>query len=316
MGIPLVAAGTPASLTSPEAEWPFANNWRHGLTLEAVDEAVLYTVNELLEKERYNRQDSNFSIDDFLNETFATTSYDAKAYAHMLNPYFKGKFGPFRMQTEVVYAWGKVSSENDAIRDQDVDVFCANVELGLTLGMFDMMAGYAFFDGDANPNDDTLEATGIISAGDDWERPFILTAGIHDLGDIGGYTYAPTATLGGQTITMPEVEMGLGNLTGGSATTLYGYSLFYAGVDVKPIDSLTIGLMWAYSRADEVPDGWLSKTHGHEWDLRINWKIYDNLSYWFTAAYLDGGDFWKGYGEGTDYDSDMYALVHGLTLKF
>jgi hypothetical protein len=307
--------------------YSFRNDWLFGITSEAVDEVLLTTINNLLETERITRQDSSFSIDDYLNELFATSSYDAKAYAHLLNPYFKGKFGPFRAQAELAYGWGKVSSENDAIRDQDVDVFCANVELGLTLGMFDMMAGYAFFDGDADADDDTFEAAGVITYGDDWERPFILTAGSHDLDKIGQYTVTPTAQFGTATINMPTATMELGNLTGGSATTMWGYSMFYAGVDVKPIDSLKIGIMYAYSRADEVPDDyftadgtrmqWKSKTHGHEWDLRLNWQIYDNLSYWFTAAYLNGGDFWKGYGDGPDdYDSDMYALVHGLTLTF
>jgi hypothetical protein len=54
---------------------------------------------------------------------------------------------------------------------------------------------------------------------------------------------------------------------------------------------------------------------GIEYDLTLNWKIYDNLTYSAIAAYLDAGDIWQG-GDPTIDIENTYALFHQLELSF
>jgi hypothetical protein len=212
-------------------------------------------------------------------------------------PYFISQFGPFGLQGELRYNgfgerdWDKSSGN----RDQDFEQLTWNLEGSYSMDMFKFELGWAHADGQADDEKDIVGYGGAF--GDDWEKVWLLSGSTDD---------NIAASLGG-----------LGNLseTGGLADP-YGADLFYGSVTVMPMEGLDIGFLVAYGEADETPSG-VSDEYGWEYDLRLNYQIFDNLSYSFIAAYLDAGDFWKEEGniDKSDFE-DTFHLYHALTLKF
>ncbi len=285
----------------------------------------------------------------------------SRAEAHLLIPYFDGKFGPLGVKAELNYATGTVDygspyrrwatdqeittisqqtylavltstgdanqaataadlaargliasgvENNEGKDSKDGDLLTYNLELSYDLGPFTFQAGYAYASGDADLNDDKLEAFGYIEPGEDWEKLAILT----------GTSYGLEGSLGG-----------LGNLAGGGKANWDGYKLFYLGVDYDITDTMTIGLIYGHSKADEVTTAssvysisqaaivgnnntW-DDDHGSEYDLVFTWQIFDNLRYNFIAAYLDAGDYWKQGNPDVDLENN-YLLWHRLTVEF
>lgn len=227
---------------------------------------------------------------------------DAKTYkGYVLDPYFTGKFGPIGLQAEVVYMFGTTDYDLAGKPDLDKKELAYNLEATYDLGMASVQAGYAFFSGDAETNNNAdNEDSSFGGWGGDrlWEKLFILTT------DENGYL---AESLGGE-----------GNLSGtgepGQEYLECGAKIFYAGVDVTPIEDLTLGLIVGLADADEVEAG-VEDDYGVEYDLTLNWKIYDNLTYSAIAAFLDAGDIWKDGNPATQIEN-TYALFHQLELTF
>ena len=146
------------------------------------------------------------------------------------------------------------------------------------------------------------EDSGFAGVGNDWEKLFILTTT-----DGPGFT-----TLGG-----------VGNLTNdgmGSMKDNTGYKpgakIIYGGATFSPLDNLELGVVVGKADADEAPTGY-KDDYGTEYDLTLNWQIYDNLTYSAVAAFLKAGDFYKEQGAIPDANfDDTYALFHQLELTF
>jgi hypothetical protein len=166
------------------------------------------------------------------------------------------------------------------------------------------MAGYAFFSGDADPTND--EDSGFeYGVGDNWRRLFILTSDedpvlCENLGGVGNLSTAG----GASAYTDPD----------DGKTYRGGANIYYAGANFMPMENLQLGLVVGYADADEVPEG-VEDDYGYEYDLTLNWKIYDNLTYSAIVAYLDAGDIWKSVGPAGDIEN-TYALFHQLELTF
>ena len=225
---------------------------------------------------------------------------NATSRYHLLDLYFNTKFGPVALQGEVFYKFGETEYDTAAQSiaaggtgaDLDKDAIAYNLEASYDLGMASVMAGYAFFSGDNDPLDDE-DNEFEYGVGDNWRRLFILTSDEDPVlcGNLGG----------------------AGNLSWTGGNTQYGAKIYYAGASFMPMENLQLGLVVGLADADEVPAGW-EDDYGTEYDLTLNWKIYDNLTYRAIAAFLDAGDFWK-FG-GTDDIEDTYALFHQLELAF
>ena len=81
--------------------------------------------------------------------------------------------------------------------------------------------------------------------------------------------------------------------------------MLYVGGSYSPLDNLKVSALYANSKAESP--GYVGYTtgatpgttrnfasdHGSEYDLTIDWDIYDNLNYTFIAAFLDVGDYWQ-----------------------
>lgn len=222
------------------------------------------------------------------------TDGDTKTYG--LNPYFVSKYGPLAIQGELYYKWGKTEYDNN---DPDLDIkqLAYNIEASYSFGAASVMAGYAFISGD---DDNTKggadnENSSFGSVGNDWERLFILT-----------------------TDEVPLLDNGLGGMGNLAAGSDLGAKIIYGGVNVTPIENLTLGLVVGKADADKIPATLTKDDYGIEYDFTLNWKIYDNLTYSAVAAFLSAGDLWwnvRGATEPTTFD-DTYALFHQLQLTF
>ena len=219
----------------------------------------------------------------FINEK---TESDETVKAYVLNPYFITKLGQISLQGELCYIFGDV--EIDAASDVDIKALAYNIEASYDLDMASVELGYAYFSGDVTDDNDYEAFDGGV--GDDWEKLFILTTNENDY----------LETLGG-----------VGNLSGSGVDNMEetsgddsipGAKIFYAGASITPIENLKLGIIIGYAKADEVKAG-EEDDFGYEYDLTLDYKIMDNLTYSAIAAYLDAGDFFKG--KGTDPNADI-----------
>jgi len=203
-------------------------------------------------------------------------------------PYFVSQFGPLAIQGELGYKWGETDFDAAGVADRDIKKLAYNLEATYNFGPASVMAGYAFVSGDDGTDPDENTAYGNVGA--DWEKLFILT-----------YDEAPVDNLGG-----------IGNL---AQTSAYGSKIIYGGANFSPLDNLELGVVVGTADADEVQLVNQEDDLGVEYDLTLNWKIYDNLTYTAIAAFLDAGDIWKG-GVAAAEVENTYALFHQLELSF
>jgi len=220
---------------------------------------------------------------------------------HVLDPYITAKFGPLALQGELVYIFGDTEYD-DGTADLDRKELAYNIEANYDLGMASVQAGYAFFSGDVTADNDDKAFSGW--GGDrQWEKLFILYT------DENGYL---SDDLGESALVAAGQPAGSGgNL---SQYPAQGAKIFYAGASVTPMENLKLGLIVGIADADKVDAG-VEDDYGVEYDLTLNWKIYDNLTYSAIAAYLDAGDIWQA-GDTTVDVKNTYALFHELKLTF
>jgi hypothetical protein len=213
---------------------------------------------------------------------------------HLFVPYVIGQFGPFGFQGEMRYN-GFGERDHDVLKDQDFDQLAANLEATFSMDMFQFELGGIYVRGHKEGSSKIRGYGGGI--GDDWQKVWILTNSEDDnvAGDLGG----------------------MGNLsTEGGLLNPYGAQLYYGGVTVMPMENLDVKFLAAYGRADKTASG-VSKSFGMEYDLFVNYKIFDNLTYSFIAAYLDAGKFWRDAGGIDKRDlEDNFHLFNQLSLTF
>ena len=218
---------------------------------------------------------------------------NATTRTYILDPYFNAKFGALALQGEVFYKFGDTEYDAASMDDFDKDAIAYNLEASYDLGTASVMAGYAFFSGDNDPLDDE-DNEFEYGVGDNWRRLFILTSDEDPV--------------------LCENLGGAGNLSTAGDNTQFGANIYYAGASFMPIENLELGLVLGLADADEVPENW-EDDYGVEYDLTLNWKIYDNLTYSAIVAYLDAGDIWQGGDTSIDIEN-TYALFHQLELTF
>lgn len=223
----------------------------------------------------------------------------SEAKFYLLAPYFEGTFGDFSVSTELDYMFG--TNKYDSADDCDISTFAYFFEGHYDFGPAEVQLGFAHAQGDADYMDDKIE---FLAPGADWAKVFILNDDAH-----------------GMNTTLAGVGNHVGDGIGSPSIAMYdGYQMIYAGVDYAVTDSITIGLIAAISKADDIPDGMqYDDDQGIEYDLSFTWKLTKHLEYTSIAAYLDGGDYWKTRKNGVvdpDIDPEIYCLYHKLTLSF
>lgn len=209
-------------------------------------------------------------------------------------PFSSAKFGPLAIQGELAYVWGETNYNAADQAGLDIDEITYNLEATFDLGVASVQAGYAFFSGDNNGTADDKDSSYNANFGDNWDKLFILTSDENPV--------------------LCENLGGAGNLSTVSGNTAAGAKLYYAGASFTPMKNLKLSVVAGIADADKVLSG-RDDDIGTEYDLTLNWRIYDNLTYSAIAAYLDAGNFWKD-GDATVQLEDTYALFHELKLTF
>jgi hypothetical protein len=221
----------------------------------------------------------------------AKTNPDATTHVYVALPYFVSKFGPLAIQGELRYNWGEVEYDNTAAG----------------LAAFKLAGGDAAaltpVDTDIKQLAYNLEATynfgpasvmaGYAFVSGDNDRATTSDVGV--LTNLGGY----------------------GNLSM-DGDCKYGAKIIYGGATFSPLDNLELGVVVGKADADEIPAAMSKDDYGTEYDLTLNWQIYDNLTYSAVAAFLSAGDFYKEQmpvADQANFD-DTYALFHQLELAF
>jgi hypothetical protein len=236
--------------------------------------------------------------------TPAATQYESTF--HLFDPYITAKFGGLKIDAEIQYLTGdaKDFTETGGATDIDKSELAYWFEASYNFGAFSVMGGYAFTSGDANGTTDN-EDSAHSGFGNDWEKLYILA------GNQG--TIDTTLGMGG---TAPK-----GNFSadGVAADALnYGCSVVYIGGGFAINDQLKLDAIIGYAQADEVPTAW-DDSIGTEIDLKLTYKIMDNLTYTIVGAYLDAGDYWFGGTNGVEpanFQSSTSAIFHNLQIKF
>ena len=229
-------------------------------------------------------------IDDSFNTENNADPYKRQWLAIL--PYAIINLGPVTLTTEVRYDVGDFRDYASSTSTVDIDALAFFIEAVMDVGPATVQAGFAFASGD----DDGFADGDFESShfGDDWEKLYLLTGSTgFDQGAFGG---------------------GLGNFSA-SGSNPHGAMLVYAGASMSPMENLTVGVVAGISWAENEPSS-VDDEHGYEINLQITWKPYDNLKYYFVAAYLDAGDYWEDAAGLSDFESDVWALFHRLTLSF
>jgi hypothetical protein len=222
----------------------------------------------------------------------------------VLDPYFKGQFGPLGIEAELLYGWGEVDQDGNGTDDIDAEGLGYFVDLSYTLGPVKLWGGTTYVQGDSDYLDDTASPMGYFEPSLDHERGFLLTSDTSKL----------ESSLGGTVATSPWNGLGfsMGNESGGPGTVTgtAGYQSFYVGADWQIRENLKLGGFFVSMTADDAPYtnplGLLSQTTmqpipnvqwddevGQEYDVSLTWDIMNNLTFKAIYAYLDAGDFWK-----------------------
>lgn len=237
----------------------------------------------------------------------STRGATLQAKVWLLTPYIAGKWGDFGLQAELDYAWGTLEYDT-AQKDRDIKGFSYFIEGTYDIGPVTLQGGFAHVSGDADYTDDKDESFAFVQGGEDWARLFILNSDDHEM--------------------ITSMAGGVGNHLGGglgvaTLCSLDGFKMFYGGADYAITEDITLGVIAAYSEADDIPDDTATLTYkknqGYEVDLTFNWQITENLKHSAIGAYLDGGDYWEYRATGMenpDIDSTIYSLYHKIEVTF
>ena len=225
-----------------------------------------------------------------------------------LNPYVDVIVSDMlKVQGELKYQFGGHRNGDIAPVGDDPSRFAYNLEATAMLGAFSFTGGYAFVSGDAGSEQTWSEG--------DWDRMWILTGG-------GEHSYEPMVPrmgYGGDSVDPKGGLTATGDIPDPKgddtySTSRYGAKVAYLDMIVSPMAGLDVGLLFAASKAANAPVGW-SDEQGYEWDFHLTYKLFDNLSYKFIAAFLSAGDFWKA-GDPDAGAEGTYSLFNQLKLKF
>jgi len=275
---------------------------------------------------------------DATTRSTATTSRQMKLW--LIDPYFKGKFGPVFLETELIYGTGKIRAYDDAqttVGDVDLSAWGFYLHARADISMFYFGGIFAAVSGDDPSSPDKVEGTiassGGFLAGQNWSPTLIFKNDDHATqnGSLGGAVYGSSSVAG---VTRGGAKWdGSSNATNQFMDNIWFYQLYFG---VKPIPKLDIVAKISYAYADKKPwatpatlgtigavgdsnTEYNSNTYGTEVDLIATYKIYDNLQYMVGFGYFWTGDYYKGYYTASMAEPKLandYLLMHKLTLTF
>jgi hypothetical protein len=235
-----------------------------------------------------------------LNNTTRTTA-NYRTAVHVIDPYVKMTFGPVYVEAEGIWLTGKAAEFDNAAAGTDVDADQKGFYIKANVDLKPAYVGAIFL---WSQGDDGSDATKVksgwlaaLSAGSVFEPCLIF----------GSYWYNHAGTGGSQVFS-----------TGTNGWTYFWDNVWFAQgyVGVKPDPKIDVFLSYSWMKADKKPAAnWVSDAIGSEIDLKVSYKIFDNLEYMIGGAYFFTGDYFKGTSDANKIDNN-YLLLHQLNLTF
>ncbi|NPV05175.1 MAG: porin [Syntrophaceae bacterium] len=220
---------------------------------------------------------------------------------HELAPYVQWVSGPFSIEAELRYIWGKQDFDGTT-----TDITRKGYSLYLnpkyTMGAFYGGLEFAFISGDDPTTTDKNEAG--VAGGQGWD-PLLM---------FGNYWFSKHQAILGQV--RDKTGAYVNNIPatggGGSETNLIMFKP-YVGWKVNP--QLEVVAQFAWLKADEKPSGYIDDDYGRELDIYATYKLYNNLSYTVGFGYFWTGDYFKGTSAATQLD-DCWMVMNALNFTF
>ena len=248
---------------------------------------------------------------------------EGKIDAYMLSPFFKVRSGPFYLEGEFQYLFGKLAWEGDpgnygpvfnikANSTTDIVNILAYINGVVDFGMFYGGATFAYVSGDDAKTPVSKMEGGLQTGGVDFQPCLLMfnSDRAYWAGSLKGYSYINSGLLVGSAGPAPD---------GGVLANAW----FYQGkIGARPIAALDIYASVSYAKADEKPGksdlgagAVLNDAYGWEVDVVGTYKLTNNLSYMLGGAYWFVGDYYKGDNNANQLVNN-YMLINKLTLTF
>jgi hypothetical protein len=232
----------------------------------------------------------------------SSTRWSAWTYSfHELAPYVQWASGPFSIEAELRYIWGKIDVDG-AAPDIDRKGWSLYLNPKYTMGAFYGGLEFAFISGDDPSTTDKIEAG--VQGGQAWD-PLLM---------YGNYWFSKHQAILGQVRnnTGAFVNNIPATAAGGNELNLIMFKP-YVGWVVNP--QLSIVAQFAWLKADEKPAGFVDDDYGREFDIYANYKIYNNLTYTVGFGYFWTGDYFKGNNPNANVD-DTFLVMNALNFAF
>lgn len=237
--------------------------------------------------------------------TLAANPY--RQQIHSFSPYFKATIGPVYLEGEFVYMTGKTAKYDNDTADIDKEGYGGYFNAKYSIGPAYVGAQFGYSSGN-----DTAPTTSGVS-------PTVSSDPTKDKsGPVSTTSWVPTLFFANHNMTSWVYGSVYGSqVSGGTASyssnkqNLILYNM-YAGYNPTPRWNVEMAV--STMGADKQPTGYQSKNYGTELDLKVTYKIYDNLSYLVGAGYLWTGDYFKGANNAAI--GDDYVVLNQLTLNF
>jgi hypothetical protein len=200
-------------------------------------------------------------------------------------PYVQWKFGPFDIESELRYIWGKI--DRDAADDIDRKGYSFYLNGKYTMAAFYGGLEFAYITGDDPGTTDKWEAG--VAGGQAWD-PLLM---------FGNYWFT-------------KYHGAMGGQIGPNESNLIMFKP-YVGWKVNP--QLEVVMQYAWLKAQEKPSGYVDDMYGSEFDIYANYKIYNNLTYTVGFGYFSTGDYFKGTNAAASLD-DNFMFMNALNLAF
>ena len=222
--------------------------------------------------------------------TAGLTSVEWVSTFYELSPYVQWKFGPFDVEGELHYIWGK-TDYNGATQDVDRKGYSLYLMGKYTMGAFYGGLEFAWITGDDPTTTDKNEAG--LTGGTSWD-PMLM---------YGHYWYG-------------KFEGSMGPASGATVSNQeQNVIMFKPFVGWKITPQLELVAQYAWLKADEVTPG-RDDEYGKEFDIYATYKIYNNLTYTVGFGYFWTGDWFKGTPAQNFNVDDNYLVMNALNFAF
>jgi hypothetical protein len=227
-----------------------------------------------------------------------TTATPYKSLVSQVAPYARATFGPFFVEAEANYFFGKFAKYDDGVTpDIDADTLTAFIHGKLNMGPAYFGAQYAYASGGDDTNGLKIAAKQLLGMNTSYNATLIIG--------------------GGDALNLMGEMTKFGGVNGTTAwdDKKYNMVLYQVYGGFNPTPKLNLEAEVSYVTVAKKPAAYVSDAVGTEFGVRATYKIYDNLTYMVAGGYVWAGDYWKGTKD-TNTVGNTYVVLNKLNLAF